>query len=99
MRHIARWTFNTAAAISLLLCVAIVALWIRSAPGEELFMYSWRITPLQTMRLGLDWHVGQARIFVDRAYWPDGDHPTGWKHDVSQYSARRFFWNMRFSAG
>ena len=65
MRRVGRWILNGAAAISLVLCVATVALWLRRHGGRrDSLSYSWLSAPQKQRSLGVDSDHGHNDVGI-----------------------------------
>jgi len=95
MKRIRRWVFNGLAAVSLLLFLATVGLWVRSfwvAEDLDQFRYWTTATGVEYIRRGF-WD-GRGRVAL---YWGSGRTPpaTGWTRWIASLSQEKPYLKYR----
>jgi len=74
IREMKRWLFNISAAMSLLLCVLIFGLWLRSYTSrDEVLWMSWNSKIVRYSEKAVAWDQGQLDVVYHSV-----DYPPGW---------------------
>ncbi|MGD0462757.1 MAG: hypothetical protein ABSB74_09740 [Tepidisphaeraceae bacterium] len=91
MKRFGRWLFNGLAALSLVLCVAMTALWARSYfVVESVFRSRWDATTQRFSKVDIGWVDGEFTFYCERmappaqGFFPPLNH--GWQHSTTGFA-------------